>query len=946
MRGFLRTLAAIGALSCTGKGHVDADHSPPSLVATDAAKLDCRLDAAVVGADGGRRLAVLVGVGDYADAAVPDLAGPKGDVARMYELLTGADGYGFPKENVCVLTDAEATGKGVRDALERGLRARLTGDKDVFVFYYSGHGTQVADQTADESDQRDEALVLQDALVTPEGLLVDDEFNGLLAAMQATGAHGTVILDSCHSGSATRDPSGVPRFVELAERLTLPPASTAAPTTDRAAGFTPAGLGGLVVLTAAIDGTSALERGGEGLFTKALVATLAEAGTTPLTWAQVAARLPILLAAQNTPQIPWVQGNLGELVFSDTTRVRPLAWHVKAVGETLAVEGPPLPGFGAGAMARVYPGTATLADFADPARARGVVEIVTADGLHGTARRTDGGTTPFEVGDLVVLLRPGTESRRQDVSLRTSGPGALPAETATALQAALKDLPAVNLVTSRSAAAFEVFALADGRLAVAGPEGAVRNRLPAGATADVVHDLELHARQSALRLLRGEGGATMQNDKTLQVRVVPHGGPSADAAFPMVQAAPNTEQVLPLCQDWAIEVTLDPASPERELAVGGVVLFNDGTILGLPMDGQVRTVTQGGRLELYEAGYLKACPPTGIVEQVVVVGTRPDQPVSWSILSGRSKSTAPGSALQAVLADYLEGTKGVGRAPEPSTPWTTSVVPVRVEVNPDVRAPAVADSRDTTATREYTVKGFDTRPYTPEDPAHPMARLLEQMAKLSAWRGSDGAQYAQHAWSKGTDKENLDVGIDCSRSMWFIFTRASLPYVDAAGDGGSTDGTTKYKGYVSTWKMKKGSPEMSAHFDDCSADPVPRTGDVLVYHGINSKGSPVGHTVMVIDPERFIAWGSHGWDGSTTEGSPVRTLLEPPLVTPTRSGGTRLNDSGVEFQMTLEGHDWQFWDSSKIARTGCWRHRDLDTTGLPNDEQLLDACGGACQTAE
>ena len=42
--------------------------------------------------DGHRRLALIVGVGDYANPRVPDLDGPGNDARRMYELLTDANG--------------------------------------------------------------------------------------------------------------------------------------------------------------------------------------------------------------------------------------------------------------------------------------------------------------------------------------------------------------------------------------------------------------------------------------------------------------------------------------------------------------------------------------------------------------------------------------------------------------------------------------------------------------------------------------------------------------------------------------------------------------------------------------------------------------------------------------------------------------------------------------
>ena len=56
----------------------------------------CRTGAAV-GTDGMRRLALIVGVGEYKSPKVKDLAGPPSDARRFYELLTGRNGYGFQK---------------------------------------------------------------------------------------------------------------------------------------------------------------------------------------------------------------------------------------------------------------------------------------------------------------------------------------------------------------------------------------------------------------------------------------------------------------------------------------------------------------------------------------------------------------------------------------------------------------------------------------------------------------------------------------------------------------------------------------------------------------------------------------------------------------------------------------------------------------------------------
>lgn len=72
---------------------------------------------------------------------------------------------------------------------------------DRVVFTYSGHGTWVPDRNADETDRRDEALVMTDFM--QGGLVLDDEL-GQSFSQLAPGAAGLILPDSCHSGTVSR----------------------------------------------------------------------------------------------------------------------------------------------------------------------------------------------------------------------------------------------------------------------------------------------------------------------------------------------------------------------------------------------------------------------------------------------------------------------------------------------------------------------------------------------------------------------------------------------------------------------------------------------------------------------------------------------------------------------------------------------------------------------
>jgi hypothetical protein len=86
-------------------------------------------------------------------------------------------------------------------------------DQDSFLFYFSGHGTQIIDKFAhapgDEAkgrhpDKNDEALLPVDVnLSLPETYLLDDELNSLLQAFKTRKI--TCIIDTCYAGDALKN---------------------------------------------------------------------------------------------------------------------------------------------------------------------------------------------------------------------------------------------------------------------------------------------------------------------------------------------------------------------------------------------------------------------------------------------------------------------------------------------------------------------------------------------------------------------------------------------------------------------------------------------------------------------------------------------------------------------------------------------------------------------
>jgi hypothetical protein len=157
-----------------------------------------------------KKRALIIAVGDY-----PKESGWM-DISSLNDvpLIQGALVHqGFDVNNISLVTDAQATKKGILDAFEEFKSTVNRGD--VVVIHYSGHGQQVEDKgRKDEVDGLDESLVPYDAQVRykegeyeGENHLTDDEMNDFLTDLRAKlGPEGDilVILDACHSGTGTR----------------------------------------------------------------------------------------------------------------------------------------------------------------------------------------------------------------------------------------------------------------------------------------------------------------------------------------------------------------------------------------------------------------------------------------------------------------------------------------------------------------------------------------------------------------------------------------------------------------------------------------------------------------------------------------------------------------------------------------------------------------------
>ncbi len=137
----------------------------------------------------GNKVALIMGISDYAPGTKNDLDGIELDTTKMKKLF---ESWGFKVESIY-----DAQSLKVVDYLDK--YAKELNSNDIFAFYYSGHGSFKKDTNGDEADSRDESLVLSDG-VENEHLIDDvlyDKFNAIKAKK-------LIFLDSCHSGTAFR----------------------------------------------------------------------------------------------------------------------------------------------------------------------------------------------------------------------------------------------------------------------------------------------------------------------------------------------------------------------------------------------------------------------------------------------------------------------------------------------------------------------------------------------------------------------------------------------------------------------------------------------------------------------------------------------------------------------------------------------------------------------
>jgi hypothetical protein len=150
------------------------------------------------------------GIGRAAKRTFPDLAGAVADAGAFRDLLIAR--YGFKPDEILFLSDGQATRARVLQALD-GWLLKDAARGSLRLFYFAGHGSQLENSKSPEADKQDETLVPADSRRGVEDIRDKVLARSFDRAARA-GVELTVVLDSCHSGSATRGlKAGRPRTI-------------------------------------------------------------------------------------------------------------------------------------------------------------------------------------------------------------------------------------------------------------------------------------------------------------------------------------------------------------------------------------------------------------------------------------------------------------------------------------------------------------------------------------------------------------------------------------------------------------------------------------------------------------------------------------------------------------------------------------------------------------
>jgi metacaspase-1 len=145
-----------------------------------------------------KKFALLVGVNNYKN--IDGLMGCVNDITNVRNILKTF--FGFSNDDIRVLADERATKANILSRLEKMVDTAKKGDH--LVFHFSGHGSQIRDRDNDELNDHMDELICPYDMNWDNGYITDDMLRVILDRL-TPGVRMEIILDSCHSGTGTRE---------------------------------------------------------------------------------------------------------------------------------------------------------------------------------------------------------------------------------------------------------------------------------------------------------------------------------------------------------------------------------------------------------------------------------------------------------------------------------------------------------------------------------------------------------------------------------------------------------------------------------------------------------------------------------------------------------------------------------------------------------------------
>lgn len=147
---------------------------------------------------GPQRYALIVGVSEYKSPRIPALKYAHKDAEALAEFIQRPEGGGFPRDNVMLLTNKDATLENVKNGLVNFLKSAI--DSDLVIIFFAGHGLPEPD--------RPQLLYLLTYDSDPSSLGTTAfpmwQIQDYLARY-ITSKRIVLFSDACHSGGITTD---------------------------------------------------------------------------------------------------------------------------------------------------------------------------------------------------------------------------------------------------------------------------------------------------------------------------------------------------------------------------------------------------------------------------------------------------------------------------------------------------------------------------------------------------------------------------------------------------------------------------------------------------------------------------------------------------------------------------------------------------------------------